>query len=218
MRPLRISFPGALFHITMRGDNKENIFLETRDYQRFLQRIEEAKEKYLFRLYAYTLMRNHFHLLTEEGNGGPISKIMQSLNTGHTMYFHKKYGRIGHIFQGRFLSLLVEKEAYLLELTRYIHLNPVRAGIVTKPEEYKWSSYRAYLGLEKNPLVDKEKEEVLNYFSQNKEKQVKEYQDFVEVEVKKPTFDLASQINQEVYLASEEFIERLSSLRGQTST
>jgi len=130
--PIRISAEGFVYHITVRGNGRSDIFLEARDFRRFLKKLKEYKEKLKFFLYAYVLMPNHFHLLLEPTARGTITKIMQALTTAYAMYFNKKYTHVGHVFQGRFHSLIVEKEPYLVEVSRYIHLNPVRAGLVTK--------------------------------------------------------------------------------------
>ena len=152
----RIWFPGALYHIIVRGDNREPIFFIEQDYRTYLQFLNDAKGRYGCQLFAYALMTNHVHLMVQTGQLHPISKLMQSVNTVYTMYVNKKYKRVGHIFQGRYHGVLVEKESYALELTRYIHLNPVRAGLVRVPQQYRWSSYRAYLGKGDDGLVNTE--------------------------------------------------------------
>ena len=145
-RPPRIWFPEALYHLTVRGDNREPIFFVESDYRRYLKLLNEARREYDCRLFAYVLMTNHVHLMVQTGALHSVSKFMQWVNTTYTIYINKKYHRVGHIFQGRYHSVLAEKDSYALELTRYIHLNPVRAGMVRSPEQYRWSSYRAYLG------------------------------------------------------------------------
>ena len=153
-RPPRIWFPGALYHVMVRGDNREPIFFNDADRRAFLARLGRAKRDYDCQLWAYVLMTNHVHLMLRTGDTHPVSKFMQSLSTGYTLYVHKKYQRVGHIFQGRFRSILVEKDTYALELTRYIHLNPVRAWMVQVPAAYRWSSYHAYLRNDSTSLVD----------------------------------------------------------------
>ena len=150
-RPIRIEYPGALYHITSRGNAGEPIFLEDEDRKRFLTVLEEVVEDYQWICHAYCLMANHYHLLIETP-GGNLSSGMRQLNGIYTQSFNRRHGRTGHIFQGRFKAILVEKETYLLELCRYIVLNPVRAGIVISPKTWKWSSYRATCGLERAPL------------------------------------------------------------------
>jgi REP element-mobilizing transposase RayT len=116
--------------------------------------VVKAKERYKFYLYAYVLMANHYHLLIETREAN-LSRIMQNINTSYTTYHNVKYKRSGHLFQGRYKSIVVEKERYYMELSRYIHLNPVRAGMVKEPEEYKWSSYRGYLSRKGDGYIDK---------------------------------------------------------------
>lgn len=143
-RPTRINGSDLIYHVFARGNNKEEIFFEPGDYQRFLQNLERFREKFRYTLYAYCLLPNHFHLLVRSSNV-PLSKMMQVLMTGYTMYIQKKYSRAGHVFQGRFKSIAVEQEPYLLQVLRYIHLNPVKAGLVEWAERYPWSSYTKYL-------------------------------------------------------------------------
>lgn len=152
----RIWFPEALYHLTIRGDNREPIFFAEPDYRRYLKLLKDAKQRYGCQLFAYALMTNHVHLMVQTGQTHPVSKFMQLVNTTYTVYVNKKYKRVGHIFQGRYHSVLVERDSYALELTRYIHLNPVRAGMARVPDEYRWSSYRAYLGRDGSRLVDTE--------------------------------------------------------------
>ncbi|NIQ37089.1 MAG: hypothetical protein GTN81_00640 [Proteobacteria bacterium] len=143
-RPLRIEYQGAFYHITARGNEKRAIFRENRDYDRFLILLGRMHERYGIQIHAYVLMPNHYHLLMETPQGNLVA-IMHDLNTAYTNYFNKKYERVGHLFQGRYRGILVDRDPYLLELSRYIHLNPVRAGIVQSPEKYRWSSYIGYI-------------------------------------------------------------------------
>jgi REP element-mobilizing transposase RayT len=144
-RALRIEFPGAFYHITSRGNEKKDIFRSRKDRERFLFYIESVAERYDAVVHTYCLMTNHYHLLLETPRGN-LSEIMQYVNGAYTTYFNVKRKRSGHLFQGRFKSIVVDADEYAMELSRYIHLNPVRAGIVGKPEDHEWSSYRAYIG------------------------------------------------------------------------
>lgn len=143
-RQERLSAHNIIYHVFGRGNNRSPIFFETLDYQRFLKNLERYRTDFSYRLYAYSLMPNHFHLLLET-NDVTVSKIMQVLMTAHTMYVNKKRDLVGHLFQGRFRNIAVEKETYFLEVLRYIHLNPVRAGLVDRVEQYPWSSYGKYI-------------------------------------------------------------------------
>ena len=143
--PPRLCFEGAVYHVTARGNNRQPIFLKARDYHTYLDRLRRAKERFMFTLHAYALMPNHVHLIIEPSPKTTISQIMQSLGVTYTKLFNKRYGRVGHVFQGRFHSRLIEKDAYLLVASRYVHRNPVRAKLCAQPEDYPWSSYRAYI-------------------------------------------------------------------------
>ncbi len=144
-RALRIEFPGAFYHITSRGNEKKDIFRSRKDRERFLFYLESAAERYGAVVHTYCMMTNHYHLLMETTRGN-LSEIMQYVNGAYTTYFNVKRKRSGHLFQGRFKSIVVDADEYAMELSRYIHLNPVRAGIVGKPHDHEWSSYRAYIG------------------------------------------------------------------------
>lgn len=152
-RPYRLQGKNCFYHITSRGDNRKNIFISTYDFEKFLEYLLIAKDKYKFNLYAYCLMSNHYHLFFETLQPN-LSKIMQYINTAYTVYYNKKRNKTGHLFQGRFKSLLVDEDSYFLELTRYIHLNPVKAKIVDLPQNYKWSSFRGYIKPKTDKYID----------------------------------------------------------------
>ncbi|MFC2091480.1 transposase [Elusimicrobiota bacterium] len=140
VRPLRIEYPGAVYHIISRGNAKNDIFLNDEDRNSFLNIFSEAIKKYNLICYAYCLMSNHYHLLIETPDGN-LSISMRYLNGVYTQKFNRKNNKVGHVFQGRFKSILVDKESYLLELCRYIELNPVREQLISKPEDWQYSSY-----------------------------------------------------------------------------
>ncbi len=198
-RPLRIHFEGAFYHITARGNNKENVFCDAPDREKYLHFVERYKGRFDFRLHAYALMPNHVHLLIETGKD-PLSKIMQALQTSYTMYFNKRYGRVGHVFQGRFRSLLCDKDSYLIELVRYIHLNPIRAGLVRNLKDYPWTSHGEYLG--KKRLVYTEM--VLEMLGGTKG-----YLDFIKAAVKKPDSILFPEIKERCFIGDPHFIEAM---------
>lgn len=149
-RPLRIEYEGAFYHVTSRGNEQREIFKSRRDREQFLSYFKSAVERYGAVLHAYCLMTNHYHLLLETPRGN-LSQIMQHLNGAYTTYFNVKRKRSGHLFQGRYKAIVVEADEYALELSRYLHLNPVRAGIVPLPQEHEWSSYRSYAGISPTP-------------------------------------------------------------------
>jgi len=154
-RPYRFQGEHCFYHITSRGNDRKKIYENNSDYRKFLDYILKAKEKYKFYLYAYVLMPNHYHLLLETIQPN-ISRIMQYINTSYTIYYNIKNKKYGHLFQGRYKSILIDKDNYFLELTRYIHLNPVRANIEKQPEKYKWSSYKGYIAKNGDGYIDKE--------------------------------------------------------------
>ena len=149
-RPLRIEYPGALYHLTSRGNAREDIFRVDADREEFLAVLGAVVERFGWRLYAYCLMDNHYHLMVETPKAN-LSQGMRQLNGVYTQRFNRRHGRVGHVFQGRFKAIVVDKQGYLLELSRYVVLNPVRARMVKDPHRYRWSSYRASAGLEDLP-------------------------------------------------------------------
>ena len=145
-RPLRIEFDGAFYHVTSRGDERKEIFKTVSDRQQFLSYLSSATTRYGAVIHCYCMMANHYH--TPHGN---LSQIMRHINGAYTTYYNVKRHHAGHLFQGRYKAIVVEADQYALELSRYIHLNPVRAGIVEAPEHYRWSSYSSYVGNEQPP-------------------------------------------------------------------
>jgi len=149
-RPLRIEYPGALYHVTSRGNAREPIFLEDADRYVFLDRLREVVESHCWLCHAYCLMTNHYHLLVETPEAN-LSRGMRRLNGRYSQGFNRRHERVGHLLQGRFTGVLVERESHLLELARYVVLNPVRARMVAAAEDYRWSSLRATVGLSPVP-------------------------------------------------------------------
>jgi putative transposase len=144
-RPLRLEYEGAVYHITSRGNARESIFLDEGDRARFLEVLADVVDRYDWICHAYCLMTNHYHLLIETPDAG-LSQGMQLLNGVYTQWFNRRHDRVGHLLQGRFKAILVEKESQLLELARYVVLNPVRAKMVRSVRDWPWSSYRATAG------------------------------------------------------------------------
>ncbi len=144
-RPLRIELPGALYHVTSRGDGREDIYRGDTDRLAFLAVFGDVCERFNWWAHAYCRMTNHYHLLVETPDGN-LSKGMRQLNSVYTQRFNAQRGRCGHVFQGRYKAIIVQKESYLTELSRYVVLNPVRARMVARPEVWHWGSYRATLG------------------------------------------------------------------------
>lgn len=207
-RPLRIEFPGAVYHITCRGNAKQSIYLDEKDRSNFLEVLTLVVERFNWLCHAYCLMENHYHLIIETPEGN-LSRGMRQLNGVYTQSFNRRHNRVGHLFQGRFKALLVEKESYLLTLCRYVVLNPVRAGLVKRPEEWKWSSYRATAGEERRPSF-LTVEWILSQFGSNESEAKKEYKQFVldGIEEDFPGDALRGQI----LLGTERFIKKLSEI------
>ena len=177
-RSLRITYPGAYYHVTSRGNEQKEVFKSHKDRVKFLDYLDSATERYGAIIHAYCLMSNHYHLLLETPNGN-LSQIMRHINGAYTTYFNIESKRAGHLFQGRFKAILIEADAYAAELSRYIHLNPVRAGVVEEPGEYPWSSFNSYVGQNKAPNWLKI-DFILGYFGKNGAEAGKSYRTFVE--------------------------------------
>jgi len=175
-RQPRIHLPGGYYHVMLRGNGGADIFFSAKDRTQFLLFVQEGIERYGHRVHAFCLMDNHVHLLIQVGTS-PLSNIMQNLGFRYTRYINHKRKSVGHLFQGRFKSILVEVDSYLLELIRYIHLNPVRAGIAESADQYEWSSHATYLGSAPIPWLYTQ--EVLSRFSQYEDQARELYADFV---------------------------------------
>lgn len=176
-RPLRIEYPGALYHVTARGNAREAIFKDDEDRKAFLAVLGKIVERYDWLCHAYCLMGNHYHLMIETPDGN-LSQGMRQLNGVYTQTFNRRHRRVGHVLQGRFKAILVEKDSYLLELCRYIVLNPVRAKMVKQPKHYAWSSYRATAGLS-NPPAFLTREWLLSQFGRQHRAAESRYRRFV---------------------------------------
>ena len=176
-RQLRIEFPGAFYHVTSRGNQKQTIFLSDDDRRYFLKCLGDANVKFGVLIHAYCLMNTHYHLFLETPHGN-LSRILHLVNTTYSIYFNKKWERCGHPFQGRFKAILVQAERHARELAAYIHLNPVRAGLMDSPEKYGWSNYTEYLGLGK-PRPWTVSSLVLSCFGNRREEARRGYAEYV---------------------------------------
>ena len=177
-RKPRVHFPAALYHVMLRGNGGQDIFFEDADRYRFFLLLQEGVERYGHRILAFCLMSNHIHLAIQVGEV-PLSRIMQNIAFRYTRWINWRRNKSGHLFQGRFKAVLVDADSYLVELTRYIHLNPVRAAMVRTPEEYPWSGHRAYLGLETIPWLTTDW--VLAQFGKSEARARREYEKFVDL-------------------------------------
>ncbi len=209
-RPLRIEYPGALYHVTSRGDRQEPIFDDDRDRTAFLNVLGEVVSRFRWQCHAYCLMGNHYHLMIETP-GGDLSKGMRQLNGVFTQWSNRRHQRSGHLFQGRYKAILVDRDTYFLELARYIVLNPVRARMVKHPRQWPWSSYGAMTGKSAAPAwltIDV----LLAEFGRSRRSARRKYQQFVEEGMGKESIwkDLRGQI----YLGDEDFVEQMRGRRG----
>lgn len=204
-RPLRIEFPGALYHITARGNARQDIFLDEQDRHVFLSVLERVVARSGLVLHAYCLMDNHYHLLLETPDAN-LSRALRQLNGVYTQAFNRRHGKVGHVLQGRFKAILVDRDSHWLELCRYVVLNPVRAKITRKPDTYRWSSYRASAGLDPVPTFLRV-DWLLSQFGKQRSAAQRNYQRFVAEGMGQASpWD---QVQGQVLLGGRAFIERL---------
>jgi putative transposase len=176
-RPLRIEYAEAVYHVTSRGNARRSIFRDDKDREMLLNLLEEVNDRYHWLCHAYCLMNNHYHLVIETPDGN-LSKGMRQLNGVYTMRFNRRHGSVGHVFQGRYKAILIQKESHLLEVCRYVVSNPVRAKVVKTPERWRWSSYRATAGIEEaHPCLTTDW--VLGQFGSRRRTAEKRYRAFV---------------------------------------
>jgi len=206
-RPIRIEFPNALYHVTARGDRREDIFDDDVDRRAFLATLAQVVEQFNWLCYAWCLMDNHYHLLIQTPDAN-LSKGMRQLNGVYTQTSNRRHKRVGHLFQGRFKAILVDSDAYLLELARYVVLNPVRAGMVRRPDKWAWSSYRASMGLvpaQTFLAVDG----LLAQFAKRRAVAQARYAKFVAEGIKAPS--PWQELKGQVFLGDERFVEKMQS-------
>lgn len=207
-RPLRVEYSGAIYHITSRGNARLVIYEGDEDRRSFIKILGDVIDRYNWICYAYCLMDNHYHLLIETPDGN-LSQGMRQLNGVYTQKFNWHHGRVGHIFQGRFKAILVDRDHYLLELCRYVVLNPVRAGIVAIPEAYPWSSYRATAGLDRGYSFLK-RDWILAQFGKRRRRAERNYRDFV-----RAASDMVSpwsKVQGQIFIGSAKFVEEMKPL------
>jgi len=176
-RRMRVQSRTKIYHVMIRGNEKRNLFLDDEDRRKFLDILREKNKEHKYAIYAYCLMENHVHLVINEGED-EISRIMKRINTSYAYYFNKKYHRVGHVFQDRFRSEAIEREKYLLAVVRYIHNNPVKAGVVSSLVEYEWSSFNDFIDDNADSLQIIDRDTVLNIISFDRENAVKEFIEF----------------------------------------
>jgi len=213
-RKRRAEVAGGLYHVITRGNNRRPVFNAPADYEKFLTLLAVQKRKLPFFLYAYCLMTNHVHLLIER-QAATIGRIMHRILTGYSQYYNRRYRRVGHLLQGRHKSILCQSERYLAELVRYIHLNPVRAGIVKRPEQYVYSGHGAYLGLEPAGILDVDP--VLRHFGAKRKMARRAYREFVAAGMKLGHQDEYYLADEGRILGSEEFVDATIHRIGETA-
>jgi REP-associated tyrosine transposase len=210
-RPLRIEYAGAFYHVTSRGDRQEAIFDDDQDRTAFLNVLGEVISRFRWRCHAYCLMGNHYHLMIETPEGN-LTKGMRQLNGVFTQWSNRRHKRSGHVFQGRYKAILVDRDSYFLELARYIVLNPVRAAMVKHPKQWQWSSYGATSGMTTAPewLATKD---LLAPFAKRRAAARRKYREFVAEGIGKQSIwkDLQGQI----YLGDDKFVEQMRSKLGE---
>jgi REP element-mobilizing transposase RayT len=198
-----------MYHVTARGNERKKIFSSSRDYEKFLQYISDAREKFRFLLHAYVLMGNHYHLIIETPEG-KLSRAMHYINSSYTTYTNIKRQRCGHLFQGRFKAIVIDKESYLLELSCYVHLNPVRAKMVATPQAYRYSSYRAYIQGAADDLIHTGT--ILGMLSGKAKEARERYRQFVEVGVGDEPGNPLDKVYGGMILGNERFIRGILQL------
>jgi putative transposase len=204
-RSLRIEYPGAFYHVTARGNERKAIFRAKENYEKFIGYLESATQRYGAQIHCFCLMPNHYHLLLETPRGN-LHTILHHLNTSYTNYFNAKTRRAGHLLQGRYHAILVEKDSYGLELSRYIHLNPVRARLVSDPSRYAWSSYSVYVGMGKG-WEWLEKGFILNQISTEERRAQRGYKKYVKEGAGQKMEHPLEKVVGSTVLGSEGFIE-----------
>ncbi|MBI4688831.1 MAG: transposase [Nitrospirae bacterium] len=203
-RPLRIEYDGAVYHVTSRGNARKSIFKDDEDRIFFLDTLKKVNDKYNLLCHAYCLMNNHYHLVIETPDGN-LSKGMRQINGVYTQLYNKRHDRVGHIFQGRYKAILIQKESHLLEVSRYVVLNPVRAKAVKHPDEWKWSSYRGTAGKD-NPHPCLTTDWILGQFGSKRRQSEKKYSEFITAGINEEK--IWGNVKGQSILGEDEFIEK----------
>lgn len=151
----RVLLEGVYYHIINRGNQKQRVFLEDSDFEKYLELLKHYKRKYKFKMYAFCLMPNHVHLILEVNKPTELAKIMQGLNIAYARWFNKKYGKVGHLWQGRYKSMVIQKDKYVFDCISYVEINPVRANLIQSPLDYTWSSFKLRTIGKESYLLDK---------------------------------------------------------------
>lgn len=205
-RPIRIEYPGAVYHVITRGNNRQVIFKDDRDRRTYLEKLSYYCEQKEVELLCYSLLSNHVHLLLETPKGN-LSKFMQPFQTSYTVHFNKRHGRTGHVFEQRYKAFLVDKDHYLLQVSRYIHLNCVGAKIVARPQNYRWSSYRAYVGEDKG-ISGLNRDPIFEQFGGTRKRSILDYRNFVEGEMDRGGRWTELPVIKQAFIGDEDFVRQ----------
>ncbi|MDX9715518.1 MAG: transposase [Dissulfurispiraceae bacterium] len=206
-RTARIAPKEHTYHILTRGNNRQIVFKEDSDYEKYTDIIIKYKNKYSFKLYHYVLMTNHIHLVMEPSQkGGELSQIMKGINLSYAQYYKNKYKHIGHFWQDRYKSVIISKDKYLLACGSYVELNPVRAKIAQDPKEYKWSSYKAYAYGKQDPITDRHP--IYEQLSDDETERRQKYREFVKG-MQKDKKALKGEMDRRAVYGSEEFTKEI---------
>lgn len=215
-RPLRLEFAGALYHVTSRGNEKKPIYLDDADFELFLSLVAEVCQRFNWVIHAYCLMTNHYHLVIETPDGN-LSRGMRHLNGVYTQRFNSKHKRVGHLFQGRYKAILVDKDSYLLELSRYVVLNPVRAHMVDEPGDWQWSSYLVTIG-KQGGFEGLGTDAILLQFGKQQDRAIEKFQIFIS---QGKGQEIWRDLKHQIYLGDIDFVEKhmvhLAKLEGKLS-
>ena len=207
-RTARIAPKEYVYHILTRGNNRQEVFKDERDYKKYIEILQRYKDRYKFKLYHYVLMRNHVHLILESiERGGTLAEIMKGINLSYAQYYKKRYKHIGHFWQDRYKSIIISKDDYLLACGSYVELNPVRAGIVEDPKDYKWSSYNVYAYGKKDFIADEHS--MYKGLSRNEAERRKKYREFIKGMIKEKDA-MRGEMSRRVIYGSEDFIDKVT--------
>jgi putative transposase len=212
-RPMRIEFPGAFYHVISKGNERKDIFDDDYDKKKFMDILLQCKERYGVKVHAYVLMDNHYHILLETPNGNLINS-MHFINGTYAKYFNKKHSRVGHLFQGRYTAILIDKDTYLQEVVRYIHLNPYWARICHLPEEFVWSSYREYVQKPLEYVADTK--DVLFMFGNTYDMAKKSFVEHTMLGMSKNLKDLRDELYFDFVIGGGTFVTKVKRMRDNT--
>ena len=204
-RPLRIELAGGLYHVTSRGNARGEIYLDDEDRLNWLELFSDVCSRFNWICHAYCLMSNHYHIVVETVEGN-LSKGMRQLNGVYTQSFNRRHRRVGHVFQGRYKAIMVERDSYLLELSRYVVLNPVRAHMVNDVVDWPWSSYRATVG-QVAALKCLQVNWLLSQFNSHRDQAIVLYQNFVRAGIGLPP--VWGKLKNQIFLGEQAFVEKL---------